>query len=127
MKKVFLSLTFLILTLSLISCSKKSLHPTSNIIDISIFDINDKLIYSVDNDQVNDFMEELNDLTFKSHSGIDGFKYSRYIIISYENYQTKITPILTKRINENGKKTRNRNREYNEIEFYNLIDNYQSN
>ena len=123
MKKVSCLILSLVLALSLFGCNKQSFHQTKAIKSIGIYDINDELVYNVEEGDLVSFVEDLNLLVYKNHSATISLKIKQYIMINYESYYVKVNVLTTGRIKD-GNYTRNRNRLYDETEFYNLIDKY---
>lgn len=123
MKKISFLILLLVLIFSLVACNKNSVHDLKDIKSIDIFDINDDLVYQVSESDLVSFVEDLNSLVYNNHSATISLKIKKYIIINYEKYSVKINVLTTGRIKD-GNYYRNRNRLYDETEFYNLIDKY---
>ncbi|HKL95221.1 MAG TPA: hypothetical protein VJ845_02205, partial [Haploplasma sp.] len=81
------------------------------------------LVYQVSESDLVSFVKDLNSIVYKNHSATISLKIKKHIIINYEKYSVKINVLTTGRIKD-GNYYRNRNRLYDETEFYNLIDKY---
>lgn len=126
MKKLILIFSILLFSVSLISCQKSSAHSNKEINEIKIYNKDDEYLFSISEDQNLEFINDLNGLKFKNHSGTIKQKNSNYVIIFYQTYTVKITNLYTYRINSDGLTIRNRNRQYEEKDFDDLLNRYNS-
>lgn len=124
-KKIIFTLLIIFSGLFLTSCNKYSNYKAKNINKIEVFTNKEILVYYIEDELINDFVNDFNELEYVSHSGVINAQYEYYILFSYDKYNTKVTPYVTYRIDENNNISRNRNIQFNLEEFNALILKYE--